>query len=90
MREVDVERHLLQGVRDRGGMCVKMIPVVSGIPDRLVILPGQPMAFVELKRPKGGKVSAIQIEQHRRLAALGHPVAVLLNKEEVNQWLESR
>ena len=89
MRETTVERHLVQRVRLLGGMCLKLMPVIAGIPDRLVILPDGRMYFVELKQPKG-KLSPIQVEMHRRLEALGHSVAVLWNKEEIDLWMEFR
>ena len=89
MRERAVEAHLYDQVRRRGGMCVKTMPTVAGWPDRLVILPGQPIVLVEMKQPKG-KLSQLQIEIHRRLEKLGHPVAVLYTKAEVDLWLEFR
>lgn len=89
MRETVVENYLYRQVRKLGGMCVKTPATVAGWPDRLVILPGQPIYLVEMKQPKG-KLSPLQIEIHRRLAALGHPVATLYTKAEVDLWLEFR
>lgn len=84
-----MEAHLFAQVKRRGGMCVKLAPTVAGIPDRLVILPNQPIVLVELKAPKG-KLSPLQTEIHRRLEAIGHPVATLYTKSEVDLWLEFR
>lgn len=89
MRERAVEAHLYEQVRRRGGMCVKTMPTVAGWPDRMVIMPNQPIVLVEMKQPKG-KRSALQIEIHRRLEKIGHPVATLYTKEEVDLWLEFR
>lgn len=89
MRETAVEEHLTAQVKRRGGMCVKLAPTRAGIPDRMVVIPGQPIVLVELKQPKG-KLSAIQVEMHRRLEAIGHPVAVLWTKADVDLWLEFR
>lgn len=89
MRESTVEAHLFNQVRLRGGMAVKLMPTIAGMPDRMVIFPDQPIVLVEMKQPKG-KRSPVQIELHRRLEALGHPVATLYTKEEVNLWLEFR
>lgn len=89
MRESVVERHLVQRVRALGGQCVKLMPTIAGVPDRLVLLPNGGFALVELKQPKG-RLSPVQIEWHRRLAEIGHPVAVLWSKEEVDLWLEFR
>lgn len=87
MRETTVERHLGMRVGKLGGISLKIMPVIAGIPDRLVIMPGGRTYFVELKQPKG-ELSQIQREIHRRLEALGHPVAVLWNKQEVDLWTE--
>lgn len=59
--EKDIEKKLRQMVKARGGMCLKWVcPGWSGVPDRIVLLPGGRIYFVETKRPKGGKVSALQ------------------------------
>lgn len=43
------------------GLCVKLDPTgLVGIPDRLVMLPGGVLFFVELKRPKGGSWARMQ------------------------------
>jgi hypothetical protein len=89
MRESTVEAHLYARVKALGGMCVKTPATIAGWPDRLVILPNQPIMLVEMKQPKG-KLSPLQIEIHRRLEALGHPVATLYTKSEVDLWLEFR
>lgn len=89
MKETAVEAYLFDRVRGMGGMAIKLLPMPAGIPDRLVILPGGIHYFVELKQPKG-KRSPIQIEIHRRLVAIGHPVATLFTKQEVDLWLEFR
>lgn len=89
MRESAIEKYLGQRVKAMGGLSVKLSPTILGIPDRLVVLPGGRHYFVELKQPRG-RLSEIQKEIHRRLETLGHPVAVLWNKQEVDLWLEFR
>ena len=38
MRESSIERHLVEGVKKLGGMCVKFVsPGTPGVPDRLII-----------------------------------------------------
>lgn len=55
MLEKDIERQLREGVILLGGLCLKMVcPGFTGVPDRMVIMPGGRICFVELKRP--GKV----------------------------------
>jgi len=52
MLEKEVERHLREGVKSLDGMCLKFVtPGFTGVPDRIVIMPGGHIAFVELKRP---------------------------------------
>ena len=90
MKEAAVEARLRQRVKALGGMAIKISPISqAGLPDRLVLLPGGRAFFVELKRPVGGRLSAIQLVVHPRLEALGFPVAVLNTTELVDQWLDS-
>jgi glucosamine--fructose-6-phosphate aminotransferase (isomerizing) len=48
--EKAIERYLVEEVARRGGICLKYDnPHAVGFPDRLVILPGHPLAWVEVK-----------------------------------------
>lgn len=77
MRERDVERALTDAVRARGGLCWKFTsPSLSGVPDRIVVLPGRPAAFVEVKAP-GAKPRPIQEVRARQLTDRGVKVFVL-------------
>lgn len=52
MRESSVEQKLVAGVKDLGGIALKLeCPGYTGVPDRLVLLPGGRVRFVELKAP---------------------------------------
>lgn len=54
MRESDIERRLVQGVKKLGGRAYKFVsPGNVGVPDRLVVLPGGVVLFVEVKAPDG-------------------------------------
>jgi hypothetical protein len=56
--EKDIEQTLVKMVRKRGGLCLKWVcPGWAGVPDRIVLLPGGKIIFVELKRPSGGVLS---------------------------------
>ncbi len=88
MLEASVEKYLCQRIEALGGYCIKLHPLsIVGIPDRLVLLPGGFVAFVELKRPRGGRYSAKQNLWEKRLKGLGMRVARLKNKGEIDEFL---
>lgn len=83
MRERDIEGKLAKAVRQLGGMCPKLVcPGFDGMPDRLVLLPGGRIAFVEVKAP-GRKPKRLQEKRHMQLRELGFPVYVLDNPEQI-------
>ena len=52
MLERDVEKKLIRPIRDLGGLCLKFeVPAFTGLPDRLILLPGEHVVFVETKQP---------------------------------------
>lgn len=70
--EKDIEKSLGRMVGRHGGMCCKWVcPGWAGVPDRILLLPGGRIIFVELKRPDGGKRSPLQIWWSRKLRDLG-------------------
>lgn len=80
-----MEARLRRKAEEAGGLCAKFIPDFKpGMPDRLVVLPGGILVWVELKRPKGGRLSPLQLLRHKELAALGQRVAVVWTKEQAN------
>ena len=83
MRERDIEGKLAKVVRQLGGMCPKLVcPGFDGMPDRLVLLPGGSIAFVEVKAP-GRKPRPLQEKRHKQLRELGFPVYVLDDPEQI-------
>lgn len=71
MRESDVERYLRKQVEANGGKCWKWVsPGRRGVPDRIVIMPGGVVAFVELKAP-GKTERADQVHVQKMLRDLG-------------------
>mgnify|MGYP005792962217 CR=1 FL=1 len=88
MRERDIEKHLVDGVKKLGGRAYKWTsPGNDGVPDRIVILPGRPPIFVELKTDRGG-LTALQNVQIGRLRDLGQDVRVLYGMDGVSRFLE--
>lgn len=83
--EKEIERKLKVLVEGRlGGLCLKwMCPGWSGVPDRILLLPGGRVYFVELKRPKGSRTSELQKWWKRKLEALGFTVWHLHTSEDV-------
>ena len=88
MLEKQIERKLVTAVKAAGGLCPKFVsPGMDGMPDRLVLLPGCRMAFVEVKAP-GESPRPLQTHRHRQLRALGFPIFVLDDPEKVPWILE--
>jgi len=84
VREKAIETYLRDQVRKVGGAAMKWVsPGNSGVPDRIVFLPGGRVVFVELKAP-GKKPTQLQLVQHERLRALGQDVRVIDSREGVD------
>lgn len=89
MLESRVEKRLVKEVKLLKGWAIKFIPSVSGLPDRIVLLPGGRLFFIELKRPKGGVVAEHQLVVHSKLRRLGFTVSVLWSVEDVQAWIKT-
>ena len=88
MRENVIEKQLAMAVKKMGGMAVKFVsPGLDGVPDRIVLLPGRKMAFVELKAP-GKKLRALQEKRKSQLESLGFPVYVIDGVEQIGGVLD--
>lgn len=88
MKESELEARFVRGVKALGGAAYKFVsPGNVGVPDRLVVLPGGIVAFVELKA-EGGRLSPIQDRQISRLRELGADVTVVRGAEGVARFLE--
>lgn len=52
MLEKEVESRLKRPVESMGGLCLKLVcPAFTGVPDRMILLPGAHIVFVETKAP---------------------------------------
>ena len=83
MREKTIEQKFVAAVKAAGGLAFKFTsPGFDGVPDRIVLLPGGKMAFVEVKAP-GEKPRPLQLARHRLLRRLGFRVYVLDEKSQI-------
>ena len=91
--EKDIESKLRTAVEARGGKCPKWVsPGWAGVPDRIVLMPGARIAFVETKRPKGGVLSKLQKVWRGWLVELGFTVYTVWSQTDLEafkrEWLD--
>lgn len=75
--EKGIETKLRNEVKRLRGWAIKLLSTYQkGLPDRMVLMPGGRIYFVELKS-EGKKPTAIQLWVHEQLRALGFKVYVI-------------
>jgi hypothetical protein len=90
MLESLIEKRLKKRVEGMGGIALKVDAMSwAGAPDRLVLLPGGQVIFVELKAP-GKKPRPIQIKRHEQLRAIGFEVIIIDSLEEIDERFTSK
>ena len=78
-----IEQTLVRAVKLMGGLAPKFVsPGLDGVPDRIVLLPGAKLAFVELKAD-GKKLRPLQVRRKRQLEALGFSVYCVSSIEQI-------
>lgn len=83
-----VERRLIDKIQDLGGLCIKMgYWGVTGMPDRLIILPKGRIYFREVKT-ETGKLSKRQELVLRKLISLGFDADVLYGPADVDEFIQ--
>lgn len=83
MLEKSVEQKLVAAVKQLGGLAPKFVsPGLDGVPDRLLLLPGGRMGFVECKAP-GQILRPLQVQRKRQLEALGFSVYCVDGIEQI-------
>lgn len=88
MREKTIEQKFVMEVKRVGGLAVKFTsPGFDGMPDRIALLPGGKMAFVEVKAP-GEKPRPLQLARHRLLRRLGFKVYVLDDESQIGGMID--
>lgn len=89
MREKQVEAKLVTETKSMGGLALKFTsPGLDGVPDRLVLLPGGKMAFIEVKAP-GKTMRPLQKRRKRQLEGLGFWVFCLDRPEQIGGILNA-
>ena len=88
MREKAIEAKLVQAVKSMGGLAPKFTsPGFDGVPDRLVLLPGGKLAFIELKAP-GKALRPLQVRRKSQLESLGFSVYCIDRAEQIGGILD--
>ncbi len=83
MREKTIEQKFRAAVKAAGGLALKFAsPGFDGVPDRIVLLHGGKIGFVEVKAP-GEKPRPLQLSRHRLLRRLGFKVYVLDDESQI-------
>lgn len=83
MREKQIEQKLVKAVKNMGGIAPKFTsPGFDGMPDRIVLLHGGKIGFVEVKA-SGQKPRHLQLARHEMLKRLGFKVFVLDNEKQI-------
>lgn len=84
-----IEKRLNAEVKSLGGWSLKLLcQFVTGLPDRLVLLPGGVIFFAEIKST-GKKPTAAQRLVHERIRRLGFTVYVIDSLEQLNKTLNT-
>lgn len=88
MKEKAIEKKLVQAVKAAGGIAPKLVsPGFDGMPDRIVLLPGGHIGFVEVKA-MGCKPRPLQLARHGLLRRLGFRVYVLDDEQQIGEILD--
>lgn len=90
MLEKFLEQKLVRSVRAAGGLCLKWSsPGAAGVPDRIVLLPGGRVIFVEMKRPQGGRLSRLQKWWARELLDWGFAYDCIWDEDDLQLFVET-
>lgn len=87
MREKVIEQKLVAETRKAGGLALKFVSQgFAGVPDRILLMHGGCVAFVEVKAP-GQRPRPLQAARHKLLRRMGFRVFVLDDVEQIPRIL---
>ena len=88
--ESEIEAYLVKCVKNKKGLCMKWTsPGNAGVPDRIVIVPGGDVYFVELKAEgKRGDLSPLQRNFINKLKNLNCDARVIASFKEVDNFIK--
>jgi Holliday junction resolvase len=90
MREASIERKVVDYCREHGILCYKFVsPNQRGVPDRILVLPGGQVIFVELKAPTGS-CTKLQLHEQKKLTDHNAEVWVVNNFETFKARMDIR
>jgi hypothetical protein len=85
--ESEIEKYFIWAVASLGGKSFKFKSINHrGVADRVACLPDGSTWFVEIKRPKGGRLSPFQVIFAEEMAKLNQKYLVLNSKKEIDLW----
>jgi hypothetical protein len=88
VKESAIEAELIRRVEEIGGIAEKVTVIGRrGFFDRLIVLPGGETLYVEVKRPKGGRISKHQRARHAKYSDLGARVAIVKTMADIDLLL---
>ena len=83
-----IERYLFDQVKQRKGLCIKLLTNhLLGLPDRLCLLPKGRLFFAEIKTT-GFKPNKIQVYMHNKIIQLGFKVYIIDTKKNVDEIIK--
>jgi len=82
-----LERKLSKEIKRIGGLSIKLLSThFTGLPDRLCLLPGGRLFFIEMKTTKQNP-RKIQLKVHKMIRNLGFKVLVIDTSEQIKDFI---
>lgn len=93
-KETTLEANLRKAVVRAGGLCIKLPAILyRGIPDRMVLLPGGRLFFIELKKDRGRTEAGrrkVQSAFREFLLNLGFNALQIQGKKDLERFIHEQ